>query len=328
MTPAPPSAPVDDPLAAPPVPMVRFGTFAAALEGVDSFLEGVMLRRFRATPLASPGVVADARLRVHRPAGTAQDLPHGDELQMDHVGTRVRVRCGLVALDVDTAPHPIIADLTIQAGAWSEPTLEHYVAVFVHKLLQICGIVRLHGAAIEVGGRTHVFLGDKGAGKSTLALALGQAGGRVLADDQIVVRRRNGRMVVSGCDGHIRLTAESEHHFLKERLDAVPQDFAGTLKKEVRLDALVDAIPYQDRQAARLYFPRVARRFGVRPVARRDAVVRLLDAVAAAHRFAGPLDRWDLLRLVTDFVSDLECVDLELSPDLADLDRLVDLVQS
>ena len=208
------------------------------------------------------------------------------------------------------------------------PYVEHYFAVSLHKLLQLCGVVRLHGAAVEVAGATHVFLGDKGTGKSTIALALGQAGGRVLADDQLVIRRRGAATVVSGCDGNIRLTDESERHFLDAPLDARPADFGGVMKKEVPLDWLVSAIPHEDRVASRLYFPAVGQRLAVRPISRRATVVRILNDIAPAHRFAGTADQWDLVRFVTDFVEPLACADLELSPDLTDMARLPGVLTS
>jgi hypothetical protein len=150
-----------------------------------------------------------------------------------------------MTLELDTAPQPMHAALSVHPYQGGEPLLEHGFAVFLHKVLQMCGIVRLHGAAVECAGATHVFIGDKGAGKSTIALALGRAGGRVLADDQLVARRRGSQMAVSGCDAFIRLTEKSEQHFFERPLAPPPQDFAGVLKKEVGLEALASAIPFQ-----------------------------------------------------------------------------------
>lgn len=287
-----------------------------------------MLRRFRSLPRIWPGVAPDVILRVDTRPDAQPDVRRGDALAIVRRGTCVHVTCDLMSLDADLAERPIQATLTLHAPGWSDADLEHGFAMFVHKLLQLCEVVRLHGAAVDIDGRTHVLLGDKGAGKSTTSLALGQAGGAVLADDQIVVRRRAGRIVVSGCDSNIRLTEESERHLLPAPLDAAPQDFAGTLKKEVTLEGLVPVIPYQDRHADRVYFPRVGRRFDARPVTGREAAIRILDAIAPAHSFAGPADRWDLLRLVTAFVAPAQCFDVALSPNLGELDQFVAFVRS
>jgi hypothetical protein len=50
-------------------------------------------------------------------------------------------------------------------------------------LLRLRGTVSLHGSVVEVGGSAVVLLGEKGAGKSTLAAALAASGAAVLADD-------------------------------------------------------------------------------------------------------------------------------------------------
>ena len=54
-------------------------------------------------------------------------------------------------------------------------------------LLHRRGLLVLHGAAIDVGGRAVVLLGDKGAGKSTTAAALIARGHRLLTDDLVAL---------------------------------------------------------------------------------------------------------------------------------------------
>ena len=64
-----------------------------------------------------------------------------------------------------------------------------------------------------------MFLGDKGAGKSTISLALGRAGATVLADDQIVIRPM---MYVALSYDHRLVDGEQAVTFLvrvKERLE-------------------------------------------------------------------------------------------------------------
>jgi len=54
-------------------------------------------------------------------------------------------------------------------------------------LLQMRGQLVLHASAVEVGGRGVVFLGAKGAGKSTLAAACLRAGHGFLTDDVLAI---------------------------------------------------------------------------------------------------------------------------------------------
>jgi hypothetical protein len=50
------------------------------------------------------------------------------------------------------------------------------------------GALALHASAVSIDGEAIAFLGPKHAGKSTLALALANAGARLLTDDTLVVR--------------------------------------------------------------------------------------------------------------------------------------------
>jgi hypothetical protein len=51
------------------------------------------------------------------------------------------------------------------------------------------GLIPLHAAAVEIGGRAILLAGPSGVGKSTLAAALAARGHRVLTDDLCAVRR-------------------------------------------------------------------------------------------------------------------------------------------
>jgi hypothetical protein len=197
----------------------------------------------------------------------------------------------------------------------------------VRALLRHFGRVQLHGAAVEVDGRAIVFLGDKGAGKSTLSLALGRAGVTVLTDDQLVVRRGTP-MSVSGVDGGLRLTEQTERHFFERPLAASPQEYGGFVKKEVALADHVRALPRVDFEPVALFFPTVGDRVEVAPVSRMEAIRRVLAPVVPLHRFAGADDQRDFVRMVSELVQSVEVHDLQLSRDLTDLSGVVEMVRS
>jgi hypothetical protein len=61
----------------------------------------------------------------------------------------------------------------------------------------------LHGCGVSLNGRGVVFAGESGAGKSTLSrLWAKRPGARVLSDDRVVVRRRDGAHYLYGTPWH------------------------------------------------------------------------------------------------------------------------------
>jgi hypothetical protein len=77
--------------------------------------------------------------------------------------------------------------------------LEH---LFVNLLAQGQGVL-LHAAVVDDSGVGRVFAGNSGAGKSTLSTLWQRSGhGRVLCDDRVVVRKRDGRFWAYGTPWH------------------------------------------------------------------------------------------------------------------------------
>lgn len=53
---------------------------------------------------------------------------------------------------------------------------------------------RVHGSAVAIGGRGVLLMGESGAGKSSLALRLIDRGAVLIADDQVELAARDGRL--------------------------------------------------------------------------------------------------------------------------------------
>lgn len=53
---------------------------------------------------------------------------------------------------------------------------------------------RVHGSAVAIGGRGVLLMGESGAGKSSLALRLIDRGAVLIADDQVELTARAGRL--------------------------------------------------------------------------------------------------------------------------------------
>jgi hypothetical protein len=78
--------------------------------------------------------------------------------------------------------------VTVGVGDDDAALREHrIVSSAVGTLLAMRGDLVLHASAVAVGGRAVVFCGPTGRGKSTLALALGEAGHPVLGEDGVAI---------------------------------------------------------------------------------------------------------------------------------------------
>ena len=256
-------------------------------------------------------------VRGHAPKPMSKTLvrrPLSGEIEIHH-------RC--TSLMVFTRRRPMEIFLSVRSAGANDDHVLHSVMIAFYKMLWVLGRVQLHAAAVEVGGAAHVFVGDRGAGKTTLSLKLGLAGGVVLGEDHIMVRQSDDGFVVSGCDPNMRLTDKTERFFFQEEFSEPRQDYAGVFKKEVQAAQLLDSQPYRDARVGKLFFSRVGRRFSIDPVPRARALVRLLDGIRDRHRFAGRQDMAEFLDFFADFVEGTDCFDLTLSQDLDDLDQLV-----
>jgi hypothetical protein len=222
------------------------------------------------------------------------------DLDADPIGIRVWVR----------QPDLIRQDLHVHFG------------VVLNKILFLMDHVVLHAAAVRVRDSVHVFVGEKGAGKSTVCLGLAKAGGTVLGEDHVILRRAAPAYLVSGGDERSRLTERTEAHFFPESLPVPARDFAGTPKKEIRMGDFFSSRPYEDFRAHALHFPRVGSRLALQPLKPQAALLRLMKYTSHMQRFASPADQDRFLDFLNGFVATVATHDVELSPDLGDLDRL------
>lgn len=98
----------------------------------------------------------------------------------------------------------------LPAPGVSQDTRDHFLADQVlPRILAHEGRLVVHGAAVKVGGRAIVILGDSGQGKSTLAASFSSAGFGLLGDDATVVSRQGGRIGVRAVYPSLRLQPDS-----------------------------------------------------------------------------------------------------------------------
>lgn len=230
------------------------------------------------------------------------------------------------ALSLDR--RPIAMRLTVLRRETPFPALCVHFGVIIHKVLFYCDRLMLHAAAVTVDDRVCLFVGDKGAGKSTSTLALARSGGTVLGEDQVLLWRSGGTYLVSGSDERARLTERSERHFFTEPLPVPARDFAGTMKKEIAMKDYFASAPYRDFPPTRLIFPRVSGQFGLTRLKAQVALRRLMRYNGHFQRFDGARDQVSFLDFLAGFIATVSCWDLALSDDLSELDTLAERLRS
>lgn len=255
--------------------------------------------------------------------------PHvpDDGIVLGGIHRRREIHTEALSAAVDLEADPARVDIAVVTPGIPHFDLCVHLAVVLHKLLFLLDRVVLHAAAVRLAGRVSMFLGEKGAGKTTSALRLARAGATVLAEDHVILKRCSGGFCISGCDERSRMDAKTERFFFREPLAVAAADFAGTLKKEVPAREVFDSQPYTDYRPDLVFFPRVGETFAITPLSRQAALLKLMRAAGKLQRFVDPTDTGSFLEMLSDFVQTTLVYDLELSPDLHELDRLVEFLQ-
>jgi hypothetical protein len=224
--------------------------------------------------------------------------------------------------EVHLDTNPIRIRVWVRQPGLIQQDLHVHFMVVINKILFLMDHVVLHAAAVRVQDAVHVFVGEKGAGKSTICLGLARAGGTVLGEDHVILRREESGYLVSGGDERSRLTEGTERHFFPDLLPVPARDFAGTPKKEIRMGDFFSSRAYEDFRAHALHFPRVGSRFARHPLKPQAALLRLMKYTSHLQRFASGADQARFLDFLAGFVGTVTTSEVELSPDLADLELL------
>jgi len=266
-------------------------------------------------------------LRIHiREDVTPSRVSLQDRLIVRRVAGGCLLESDPVSCLVRTAVTPCEISVVVRDPALREEQLTYHFWILFNRTLLLLDRVILHAAAVVYRNSVSLFVGAKGAGKSTVSIALARAGADVLAEDHLLARRADRCTMVSGCNGRMRVTAKTERHFLNGKLGPETIDVGGVAKKEFPAARFFTTRPHEARSVDRLFFPHVGERFAVGPLSRRDALLRLMDINGHMLRFHDTSDYADFLSRLGDLLTPLPSYDLELSPCLDDLDRLVEFL--
>jgi hypothetical protein len=129
---------------------------------------------------------------------------------------------------IDIEPAPGVDDTLI-----AFPLLGPVMALLLHRR----GLLVLHASAIAVAGRSAIFMGDKGAGKSTTASAMIRAGHQLLTDDVVALDLANPGepMIVPGFP-QIKLAADAAAAISLGQAEVRPQVHPAIDKMQHRLN--------------------------------------------------------------------------------------------
>jgi hypothetical protein len=315
--------------------VMTFGSWAVNVESSAAFLRDELALLFRQTPdevaAAAPrrGAATLHLLAGEAPPGLGsvieQVVPAGTVIPADgFIEARARgvaVFCTEMVRVLIVAGRPPTIYIATHAALPAYERRVHLTVAMNAVLFQFRRVL-LHAGAVRLGERVHLFVGERGAGKTTITLRLAAAGGTLLCDDHVVIRRGRRDFTVSGCSARARLTADTERFVCARPLRVAAQDFAGVLKKDVDAGDLCASRPFRDYRADAVYFPRLGTRFHLRPMPRNEGMAALLRHWRSALRFRDAVQLEHCLDFFAAFAAQVDLFELELSPRLADLDQL------
>ena len=163
------------------------------------------------------------RLRIGASTAAATDGPLLGSEEVD-AGCKVRLHQqpdGLRLSYDDTGVFDISADgreIVWYPGAQASKELAalDVIGRVLATALHLAGILPLHGSAVAIGGNALAFVAPKTFGKSTLALALANAGATFLSDDTLPVEPGVVPHARPGVD-HVRLWDDSASRLVASR---------------------------------------------------------------------------------------------------------------
>jgi energy-coupling factor transporter ATP-binding protein EcfA2 len=197
---------------------------------------------------------------------------------------------------VDSERRTITGDDDTDSGC-PEEMMRHFLLDQVVPLMLSLEAPVLHASSVVIGGAMAAFIGPGGAGKSTLAVALGRLGHPLGSDDGLLLACESERIVGIPAYAGARLCADSAHQVASAGLP-VP---AAPHRGKVRVH---DGLPFHDGPAplARVYVvdPRPSAEIAFHALPSRAAVMEL---VGQTYRLA--LDDRDALVREFDVLADV-----------------------
>ena len=171
---------------------------------------------------------------------------------------------------------------TWPASASLEDTCTYLSGPILSLLLRIRGALALHASAVQIGRGAVGFVGAHGAGKSTLAAALGAAGCRVITDDVLHLRAEGGRWMAEPFASMLRLWPDGAQLALGAGAE-LPAITAGWDKRALHLGGAVPAASRPLPLTALAWLAPRGSAAAIEPLSAGTALVHLAANSSAAH---------------------------------------------
>lgn len=311
---------------------LTIGSHRWNVSGDDRRVVDLLAERYRLTPTAphpNAHVVAHIARNPQQTQEPGQPQPGlTDQLVVEPTSTGFRLTTDPITIHLDTIDRPHHASIIVTDASMGEELLGFHLWLMVNRMMLIMDRMVVHAAAVEIDGQTLVLCGQSGAGKSTLTVALGLAGGTILAEDWLLVDASSPTPTVSGVSPVMRLTADSADHLLAGRLGHAVDSDDGRDKRVFDSGTLFASASGVDRTPDRLFMLSVGPEAGLVPASGLDVTRYLADSAKVTLRFTDRGDYVSFLGLVGTVVSSVPAYHLRRSTDFGDLPQLVDLVRN
>jgi hypothetical protein len=170
---------------------------------------------------------------------------------------------------------------TWPAAASLEDTCTYLYGPVLGLVLRLRGALAFHASAVQIGSTAIGFVGPHGAGKSTLAAALGAAGCPVVTDDVLHVRQKDGWMAEPFAS-MLKLWPEGAGLALGASAD-LPRIAEGWDKRALPLGGFIPAVTRPLPLSGLGIFADAAARPAITPLPAPSALLQLAANSSASH---------------------------------------------
>ena len=188
-------------------------------------------------------------------------------------------------------------------------------------VLRVRGLLTFHASAVQFGSGVIGFAGPHGAGKSTLAAALGTRGCAVVTDDILRVRVEGSQWLAEPFASMLKLWPAGAE--LALRRSDLPRIADGWNKRALALGSGIPAVEGALPLAALACLSEPAERAAIAPLSPATALVRLAGNTSAAHLLDRDM-RAAEFRALSALVRDVPCVAIAPPAHPRDHARFVD----